>query len=133
MKTQVCIIGGGPSGLLLGQLLHSIGVTGVFLQQPGQAGLVMMRDQRGKPAGGISHIHDFAWVGMQNSHWQIGRHQPAAAIEDLTPFGSAGKRHWADAGGLGGRCQGDDANADGDEHSQRDETAGDESAFGNAS
>ncbi|MDF1728957.1 MAG: 4-hydroxybenzoate 3-monooxygenase [Sulfitobacter sp.] len=33
MKTQVVIIGGGPSGLLLGQLLHSIGVEAVVLER----------------------------------------------------------------------------------------------------
>ena len=36
MKTQVCIIGGGPSGLLLGQLLHSIGVDAVVLERKTQ-------------------------------------------------------------------------------------------------
>ena len=36
MKTQVCIIGGGPSGLLLGQLLHSIGVDAVVLERQTQ-------------------------------------------------------------------------------------------------
>ena len=30
-RTQVAIIGSGPSGLLLGQLLHSIGVESVIL------------------------------------------------------------------------------------------------------
>ena len=33
MKTQVCIIGGGPSGLLLGQLLHGIGVDAIVLER----------------------------------------------------------------------------------------------------
>ncbi|MDD9908444.1 MAG: 4-hydroxybenzoate 3-monooxygenase [Ahrensia sp.] len=32
-RTQVCIIGGGPSGLLLAQLLHTIGVDSVVLEQ----------------------------------------------------------------------------------------------------
>ena len=31
MKTQVAIIGGGPSGLLLGQLLHVQGIDAVVL------------------------------------------------------------------------------------------------------
>lgn len=33
MKTQVCIIGGGPSGLLLGQLLHTQGIDTVVLER----------------------------------------------------------------------------------------------------
>lgn len=33
MRTQVVIIGGGPSGLLLGQLLHTIGVDAVVLER----------------------------------------------------------------------------------------------------
>ena len=33
MKTQVCIIGGGPSGLLLSQLLHLKGIATVLLER----------------------------------------------------------------------------------------------------
>ncbi len=33
MRTQVVIIGGGPSGLLLGQLLHGIGVDAIVLER----------------------------------------------------------------------------------------------------
>ncbi|KUF10100.1 4-hydroxybenzoate 3-monooxygenase [Pseudoponticoccus marisrubri] len=33
MKTQVCIIGGGPSGLLLGQLCHKAGIDAVVLER----------------------------------------------------------------------------------------------------
>ncbi|WP_407315323.1 4-hydroxybenzoate 3-monooxygenase [Pseudomonas sp. nanlin1] len=33
MKTQVAIIGAGPSGLLLGQLLHNAGITNVILER----------------------------------------------------------------------------------------------------
>ena len=33
MKTQVCIIGGGPSGLLLSQLLHLKGIDNVVLEK----------------------------------------------------------------------------------------------------
>ena len=33
MKTQVCIIGGGPSGLLLSQLLHLKGIDTVLLEK----------------------------------------------------------------------------------------------------
>ena len=33
MKTQVCIIGGGPSGLLLSQLLHLKGIDTIVLER----------------------------------------------------------------------------------------------------
>ena len=33
MRTQICIIGGGPSGLLLGQLLHLSGIDTVILER----------------------------------------------------------------------------------------------------
>lgn len=33
MRTQVCIIGGGPSGLLLSQLLHGKGIESVLLER----------------------------------------------------------------------------------------------------
>jgi p-hydroxybenzoate 3-monooxygenase len=33
MKTRVCIIGGGPSGLLLSQLLHLKGIDNVLLER----------------------------------------------------------------------------------------------------
>ena len=33
MKTQVAIIGAGPSGLLLGQLLHNAGIQTVILER----------------------------------------------------------------------------------------------------
>ncbi len=34
MKTQVCIIGGGPSGLLLSQLLHLQNIDTIVLEKP---------------------------------------------------------------------------------------------------
>ena len=33
MRTQVCIIGGGPSGLLLSQILHRAGISSVVLER----------------------------------------------------------------------------------------------------
>ena len=33
MRTQVCIIGGGPSGLLLSQLLHRKGIDSIVLER----------------------------------------------------------------------------------------------------
>lgn len=37
MKTQVCIIGGGPSGLLLSQLLHTRGIESIVLERKTKA------------------------------------------------------------------------------------------------
>lgn len=37
MKTQVCIIGGGPSGLLLSQLLHRKGIGSIVLERQSRA------------------------------------------------------------------------------------------------
>lgn len=37
MRTQVCIIGGGPSGLLLAQLLHRVGIASVVLERRSRA------------------------------------------------------------------------------------------------
>jgi p-hydroxybenzoate 3-monooxygenase len=36
MKVQVCIIGAGPAGLLLGQLLHNAGIDTIILEQRSQ-------------------------------------------------------------------------------------------------
>jgi len=33
LKTQVCIVGGGPSGLMLSQLLHLQGIDTVVLER----------------------------------------------------------------------------------------------------
>lgn len=37
MRTQVCIIGGGPSGLLLSQLLHRAGIDTIVLERQSRA------------------------------------------------------------------------------------------------
>jgi p-hydroxybenzoate 3-monooxygenase len=37
MRTQVAIVGAGPSGLLLGQLLHAAGIANVVLERQSQA------------------------------------------------------------------------------------------------
>jgi len=48
MRTQVLIIGAGPSGLLLGQLLHKAGIDAVILER--QTGF--QRIKRAKPVAG---------------------------------------------------------------------------------
>ena len=48
MKTQVVIIGAGPAGLLLGQLLHRAGIDTVLLEQR-SASYVLGRIRAGLP------------------------------------------------------------------------------------
>ena len=47
MRTQVAIIGGGPSGLLLGQLLHRKGIDTVVLEQAAGRLARELRDYKG--------------------------------------------------------------------------------------
>ena len=51
MRTQVAIIGGGPSGLLLGQLLHKSGIDTVILERQSRAH-VLGPNSRGRAGGG---------------------------------------------------------------------------------
>jgi p-hydroxybenzoate 3-monooxygenase len=75
MRTQVCIIGGGPSGLLLSQLLHRAGIDSVVLEARSrdhvlariragvlesgtvemlrEAGVADRMDREGAPHGGV--------------------------------------------------------------------------------
>ena len=48
MKTQVAIIGAGPSGLLLGQLLHNAGIHTVILSVKRRSMLAHPRGNSGK-------------------------------------------------------------------------------------
>jgi p-hydroxybenzoate 3-monooxygenase len=48
MKTQVCIIGGGPSGLMLSQLLHLKGIGTVVLERQSRE-YVLARISAAKP------------------------------------------------------------------------------------
>jgi len=64
MRTQVCIIGGGPSGLLLGQLLHSIGVDAVLLERQTQE-YVLSRIRAGVLEVGFQNLMRQAGVGAR--------------------------------------------------------------------
>jgi p-hydroxybenzoate 3-monooxygenase len=58
MRAQVCIIGGGPSGLLLGQLLHLRGIDTVILERRTRAH-VLSRIRAGVLEHGfVSLMHD---------------------------------------------------------------------------
>jgi p-hydroxybenzoate 3-monooxygenase len=64
MRTQVAIIGAGPSGLLLGQLLHNHGIANVILEQrTGQ--YVLSRIRAGLIEDGTVGLLDRAGVGAR--------------------------------------------------------------------
>ncbi|WP_349364927.1 MAG: 4-hydroxybenzoate 3-monooxygenase [Roseitalea porphyridii] len=62
MRTQVCIIGGGPSGLLLSQLLHRRGIESVILERQTRD-YVLGRIRAGVLEQGLLRLMDEAGVG----------------------------------------------------------------------
>ena len=64
MRTQVCIIGGGPSGLLLGQLLHLSGIDTIVLERQSRA-YVKGRIRAGVLENGTCSLLEKAGVGMR--------------------------------------------------------------------
>ncbi len=64
MRTQVCIIGGGPSGLLLSQLLHRAGIDTVVLERQSRAH-VLSRIRAGVLEWGSTEVLDAAGVGAR--------------------------------------------------------------------
>lgn len=64
MRTQVCIIGGGPSGLLLSHLLHRAGIDTVVLEQRSRAH-VLSRIRAGVLEWGSVTLLDQAGLGAR--------------------------------------------------------------------
>lgn len=64
MKTQVAIIGAGPSGLLLGQLLHKAGIDNVVIEQR-SADYVLGRIRAGILEQSTCELLDEAGVGQR--------------------------------------------------------------------
>lgn len=64
MKTAVCIIGGGPSGLLLSQLLHRAGIGTVVLERTSRAH-VLSRIRAGVLEWGSTEVLRRAGVGAR--------------------------------------------------------------------
>ena len=62
MRTQVAIIGGGPSGLLLGQLLHRAGIDNVVLERRSRD-YVLSRIRAGVLETGLVELMHEAGVG----------------------------------------------------------------------
>lgn len=64
MRTQVCIIGGGPSGLLLAQLLHRAGIDTIVLERRTRA-YVLSRIRAGVLEEGSADMLRRAGVGQR--------------------------------------------------------------------
>jgi p-hydroxybenzoate 3-monooxygenase len=84
MRTQVAIIGAGPAGLLLGQLLHSTGIDNVILERQ-TADYVKGRVRAGVIEHGTLALLDQAGVGARAHHEGL--------VHDGTQICVAGQRH----------------------------------------
>lgn len=97
MRTQVAIIGGGPSGLLLGQLLHTRGIETIVLERRAkeyvlgriragvlERGLVGLMEKAGV-AGRLhaeGHIHDGTLIGYDGDMFRVdfSEHTDASVV-----------------------------------------------------
>ncbi len=93
MRTQVAIIGAGPSGLLLGQLLHRAGIDTVVLERRDRAH-VLSRIRAGVLERGTVALLDEAGVGE--------RLQREGLVHDGFALSFDGARHRVDLRGLTG-------------------------------
>lgn len=87
MRTQVAIIGAGPSGLLLGQLLHKYGIDAVILERK-DPDYVLSRIRAGVLEQGMVDLLHEAGVSAR-------LHQEAL-VHDGFEIAFAGKRHHID-------------------------------------
>jgi p-hydroxybenzoate 3-monooxygenase len=93
MKTQVCIIGGGPSGLLLSQLLHRAGIDSVVLEKHTREH-VLGRIRAGVLEVGFCDLMREAGVGE--------RMDAEGQIHEGFDIAYRGERHRIDLAGLTG-------------------------------
>ncbi len=84
MRTQVAIIGSGPSGLLLGQLLHKAGISNIILELRSKA-YVLSRIRAGVLEQGTVDLIDTAGVGE--------RMHREGLVHDGTELCFGGQRH----------------------------------------
>src|SRR6185437_8436004 len=84
MRTQVSIVGAGPSGLLLGQLLLKEGISNVVLERQ-TAEHVLSRIRAGIIETGTAELLDAAGVGE--------RMRRESLLHDGIEIGFAGARH----------------------------------------
>ncbi|MCG6203278.1 4-hydroxybenzoate 3-monooxygenase [Rhodopseudomonas sp. HC1] len=93
MRTQVAIIGAGPSGLLLGQLLHSYGIDAVILERK-DPDYVLSRIRAGVLEQGM--------VGLLEEAGVAARLHQKALVHDGFEIAFSGKRHRIDLKGATG-------------------------------
>lgn len=93
MRTQVVIIGSGPSGLLLGQLLHKAGIDNIILERQTKD-YVLSRIRAGVLEQGMVDMMDEAGVGA--------RMHAEGLIHDGFDLTFAGRRHRIDLRALTG-------------------------------
>jgi p-hydroxybenzoate 3-monooxygenase len=94
VRTQVAIIGAGPSGLLLGQLLHSQGIDNIVLEQR-TGEYVLVRIRAGVIEQGAADLLDRAGVGARMRHEGL--------VHDAIEISHEGARHRIDFRGLTGK------------------------------
>ena len=95
MRTQVAIIGAGPSGLLLGQLLHKYGIDNVVLEHHTPS-YVLERIRAGVIEQGAADLLDEAGVGA--------RLHREGLVHDGTQICVEGVRHRIDFKALTGKA-----------------------------
>jgi p-hydroxybenzoate 3-monooxygenase len=95
MRTQVAIIGAGPSGLLLGQLLHNSGIANVILEQR-SGEYVLSRIRAGLIEAGTVELLDRAGVGA--------RLHREGLIHEGIEISFGGRRHRIDVCKLTGKA-----------------------------
>ena len=95
MRTQVAIIGAGPSGLLLGQLLHKYGIDNVVLERHTPS-YVLERIRAGVIEQGAADLLDEAGVGA--------RLHREGLVHDGTQICVEGVRHRIDFKALTGKA-----------------------------
>jgi p-hydroxybenzoate 3-monooxygenase len=94
MRTQVVIIGSGPSGLLLGQLLHKAGIDTIILEQKSKH-YVLGRIRAGVLEQGTVALIEEAGAGVRMRHEGL--------IHDGTEIAFGGVRHRIDFKRLTGK------------------------------
>jgi p-hydroxybenzoate 3-monooxygenase len=97
-RTQVAIIGGGPSGLLLAQILHNAGIEAVVLERRSRDH-VLGRIRAGVLEQGLTDMLRAAGVGARMDtqgqvHEASRSRSPAAPAGSIWRASPAARRSW---------------------------------------